>query len=208
MNKYEPTCVEVCDNRLCLTSVLTNVHVRVSASQCVVATFILTQIQHMDISKAGVAIASTVNNHLVADEVGGVVSLLVGHITAGSPFLPGQAVLVTNVQGPDVIQCSLTVAATKDDQVVAVQHGGMGSTRRWELATRRSDGRTAPTMSGRVKHPHIVRVGWPVASTKEVQLVTNQGRGVCSNGGKGFTVRFNRNPLQRLRVKVGDSTPA
>lgn len=67
---------------------------RSTAQPSVLGLSVLTQIQHMDVSKAGMAVASAKHNHLVADEVGRVVSLFLWDIAAGPPFVPSEAVWI------------------------------------------------------------------------------------------------------------------
>lgn len=84
----------------------------------------------MDIGKASMAITASENNHLITYEIRSVISFFLRDITFRLPFSPSQGVRIRDVQGPDVIQSCLTIATSKDYQIMLVEDCAMGAPRR------------------------------------------------------------------------------
>lgn len=87
----------------------------------------LTEIQNMDIGKTGMAITASEDNHLITYEIRSVISFFLRDIAFGLPFSPSQGVRIGDIQGPNIIQSCLTIASSKDYQIVLVEDCAMGA---------------------------------------------------------------------------------
>jgi hypothetical protein len=99
----------------------------------------LTKVENVDIGKTCVTVAASKDDHLVSNQIGRVVTLLLRQVASRSPFLPGEARRIRDVQRPHVVERSLSIPASKHDKIVAIEDGcvraarwGYGSARNGE----------------------------------------------------------------------------
>lgn len=74
----------------------------------------------MYIRKTMHTIAPAKDDHLAADQVGGVVALLHGDVALGRPFRPREDARVGNVERPDVVEGRVAVPSAKDEDTMLV----------------------------------------------------------------------------------------
>ena len=149
------------------------------------------------------SVTSPKDNHPVSDEIRRVITFLLGHVTGRDPFMPSKVIRIRDIQSPHVVERSLTVTATKNDQKVAIQNCGVGSTRGRQLVVDSRDfgfgeavgssyhiSSIGPPALTRIQNPDFVTISWTVSSPKNVQIMPNQGSGVSTEWRQSFTKSF------------------
>ena len=147
MKRYDPTCVEVCDNRRCdnvndtrvQTSESTSTDNHRSGSEKKHSGVHHTQIQAPDVREALATITPPHNNHDVSDQVGGMVAsrrrriafcFNQGPFQAPTTSTAERGIQTRYIKRPQVIECRQTISPSKNIHFPGVQHRCMRTSRR------------------------------------------------------------------------------
>lgn len=159
----------------------------------------------MDIGKTCVTVAASEDDHLVSNQIGRVITLLLGQVASRTPFLPGETRWIRDVQRPYVVERCLSIPASKHDKIVAIEYGGVRAAR-WGYGTARHSG-ARETASDRIKCPDVVAIGWTIAAPKDVELVAHERRGMSTKRRHGLARGVQGGPFQGLRIEPGGTSP-
>jgi hypothetical protein len=152
-----------------------------------------TKVENVNIGKTCVTVAASKNDHLVSNQIGRVITFLLGQVASRSPFLPCETRRIRDVQRPHVVERRLSIPASKHDKVVAIEDGGVRAAR-WGYGTARHRG-ARETASDRVKCPDVVAVGGAIAATKDVELVADERRGMSTKRRHGLACGVQGGPF-------------
>ena len=143
MKRYDPTCVEVCDNRRCESVSDTRVHTKDSTNdrhpgrerQSRVHR---TQIQAPDVRETLPTITAAHDDHDAPDQVGGMVasrrwrvaiSFNEGPFQAPTGSTTERGIQTGYIERPQVIECRQTIPPSENIDLAAIQHRCMRTSR-------------------------------------------------------------------------------
>jgi hypothetical protein len=107
-------------------------------------TAMLTEIQNVYIRKRMITVTPAIHEHLAPNQIGSMIALLHRSVPRSLPFLPRQFIRIRYFESPDVVQGSLPVSSTKDDQKVFVVNRSVGAALQRPAVLRGDDVRFHP----------------------------------------------------------------